>query len=177
MARDTLVESGTLTAIANAIRAKDGSTAQMYPSEMAGKIRAISTGIPVDNPVTAGDIPVLSSDVASATIKNSSLTASGVFINISKAGTYRFKYNMSKNYVGATCYTMLYKNGAQIKNTQCGQVSTGKTFSYTGDINCASRDRIEIYGKVGKTSDSDNIYPTVTTLTACVNLDLSYFKN
>lgn len=39
-----LIKSSTLTDIANAIRAKDGSTAQMYPSEMAGKIGAISTG-------------------------------------------------------------------------------------------------------------------------------------
>lgn len=36
-----LIKSSTLTDIANAIRAKDGSTAQMYPSEMAGKIGAI----------------------------------------------------------------------------------------------------------------------------------------
>lgn len=39
-----LIKSSTLTDIANAIRAKDGSTAQMYPSEMAEKIGAISTG-------------------------------------------------------------------------------------------------------------------------------------
>ena len=39
-----LIKSSTLTDIANAIRAKDGSTAQMYPSEMAGKIQGISTG-------------------------------------------------------------------------------------------------------------------------------------
>ena len=36
-----LIKNSTLTDIANAIRAKDGSTAQMYPSEMAGKIGAI----------------------------------------------------------------------------------------------------------------------------------------
>lgn len=36
-----LIKSSTLTDIANAIREKDGSTAQMYPSEMAGKIGAI----------------------------------------------------------------------------------------------------------------------------------------
>ena len=39
-----LLNDSTLTDIANAIRAKDGATAQMYPSEMAGKIGAISTG-------------------------------------------------------------------------------------------------------------------------------------
>lgn len=39
-----LIKNSTLTDIANAIRAKDGSTAQMYPSEMAEKIGAISTG-------------------------------------------------------------------------------------------------------------------------------------
>ena len=39
-----LLNDTTMTDIANAIRAKDGSTAQMYPSEMAGKIGAISTG-------------------------------------------------------------------------------------------------------------------------------------
>lgn len=39
-----LVNDSTMTDIANAIRAKDGSTTQMLPSEMAGKIGAISTG-------------------------------------------------------------------------------------------------------------------------------------
>lgn len=38
-----LIKSSTLTDIANAIRTKDGSTAQMYPSEMAGKIQNIET--------------------------------------------------------------------------------------------------------------------------------------
>lgn len=41
---NVLIQSSTLTGIANAIRAKDGSTAQMYPSEMAGKIANIQTG-------------------------------------------------------------------------------------------------------------------------------------
>ena len=44
MANDTLIQGTTLTAIADAIRAKDGSTAPMYPSEMAGKIANIQTG-------------------------------------------------------------------------------------------------------------------------------------
>lgn len=38
-----LVKESTLTEIAEAIRAKDGSTAKMYPAEMAGKIEAIET--------------------------------------------------------------------------------------------------------------------------------------
>ena len=41
MARDTLVEGSTLTAIADAIREKTETTDVMYPSEMAGKILAI----------------------------------------------------------------------------------------------------------------------------------------
>lgn len=41
---NVLIQSSTLTGIADAIRAKDGSTAQMYPSEMAEKIASISTG-------------------------------------------------------------------------------------------------------------------------------------
>lgn len=36
-----LIKDTTLTDIANAIRTKDGSTAKMYPREMAGKIGAI----------------------------------------------------------------------------------------------------------------------------------------
>lgn len=38
-----LVNDATLTDIADAIRTKDGSTAQMYPSEMAEKINQIKT--------------------------------------------------------------------------------------------------------------------------------------
>lgn len=38
-----LIKDTTLTDIANAIRTKDGSTAKMYPREMAGKIKNIST--------------------------------------------------------------------------------------------------------------------------------------
>lgn len=41
---NVLIQSSTLTGIADAIRAKDGSTAQMYPSEMAGKILSIEAG-------------------------------------------------------------------------------------------------------------------------------------
>lgn len=41
MARDTLVEGSTLTAIADAIREKTETSDVMYPSEMAGKILAI----------------------------------------------------------------------------------------------------------------------------------------
>lgn len=44
MARDTLVESSTLTAIADAIREKTETSDVMYPSEMAGKILSIETG-------------------------------------------------------------------------------------------------------------------------------------
>ena len=39
-----LINDTTMTDIADAIREKDGSTAQMYPSEMAMKIQGISTG-------------------------------------------------------------------------------------------------------------------------------------
>ena len=39
-----LINDTTMTDIADAIREKDGSTAQMYPSEMAGKIQGISQG-------------------------------------------------------------------------------------------------------------------------------------
>lgn len=37
-----LMNDSTMTDIADAIREKNGSTAQMYPSEMAGKIQSIS---------------------------------------------------------------------------------------------------------------------------------------
>lgn len=39
-----LINDTTMTGIADAIREKNGSTAQMYPSEMAEKIQGISTG-------------------------------------------------------------------------------------------------------------------------------------
>mgnify|MGYP006967231293 CR=1 FL=1 len=54
MTRDTLIEGSTLTAIADAIREKTETTDVMYPSEMAGKIREISTG-GIPEPITAGE--------------------------------------------------------------------------------------------------------------------------
>lgn len=44
MANDTLIQGTTLTAIADAIRAKTETTDVMYPSEMAGKILSIEAG-------------------------------------------------------------------------------------------------------------------------------------
>ena len=68
MARNTLVEGSTLTAIADAIREKTETSDVMYPSEMAGKIRDISAGgIPIPNPIVAGDTVVKTSSLDTAT--------------------------------------------------------------------------------------------------------------
>ena len=45
-----LMNDGTMTEIADAIREKDGSTAQMLPSEMAGRIVQIQSGFYVYTP-------------------------------------------------------------------------------------------------------------------------------
>ena len=52
MARDTLIEGSTLTAIADAIREKTETTDAMYPSEMAGKISEITKAVLQEKTVT-----------------------------------------------------------------------------------------------------------------------------
>lgn len=56
-----LIEASVLTNIANAIRAKDGSTAKMLPSAMAGKISNISTSPTVKTGTFTPTYPALAS--------------------------------------------------------------------------------------------------------------------
>ena len=88
---NVLIQSSTLTGIADAIRAKDGSTAQMYPSEMAGKIDGVyekgkTDGLSVTSDATASKSNILSGKTAyvngvkikgSAAICGNSVSASG----------------------------------------------------------------------------------------------------
>lgn len=178
MARDTLIEGSTLTAIADAIREKTETTDVMYPSEMAGKIRGIEAGgIPIPNPIAAGDTVVKTSSLDTATsTSKTTVQASGVYITIAKAGTYRFKYTLTKNAAYANAYSQLYKNGTVISGTEVGKSSTVKNFEASNDVACGAGDTIEIYYRGGTNSDSVGVKCTVSNFTAGVELDFSYFN-
>lgn len=62
-----LIKDTTLTDIANAIRTKDGSTAKMYPREMAGKILSVPTG----------EKRLIAKKIVCNTDKSSSMTVKG----------------------------------------------------------------------------------------------------
>lgn len=85
-----LLNDTTMTDIADAIREKDGSTAQMYPSEMAEKIGAISTG-------EKRIIPT------KMVISNSDKTVTGKGILYHQSAQYR-------STIDGTQYTISYEN-------------------------------------------------------------------
>lgn len=126
-----LVNDSTMTEIADAIREKDGSTAQMLPSEMAGKIQDISTGIEIPNPIVAGEIPIFAVCLSRNNV--GSYVTDLIGVTIKQSGTYKFSVNM----IGDTAY--LYKNGQ----------STGKSLSSGWNyvsLECNVGDRISVNG-------------------------------
>lgn len=142
--------------------------------------RVETGGIPIPVPIVAGDIVVKRADLAEATsTRDKAWQASGIYVIISKAGTYRFKYELSKSYNSTQLNSQLRKNGVEISGTIWGSESQIQDGYTSHDITCNSGDRIEIYYR-GTTAhpDDDTVYAysTVRDLTAGVYLDFSYFN-
>ena len=140
MANDTLIQSTTLTAIADAIRAKDGSTAQMYPSEMAEKIAGISTGIEIPSTISAGRTAICF--IPCRTIYRYGISGEALGITIKRAGTYRFTVFAEGGYRGGI---YLYKNGSQVALFPQYDSSSGYSGASYIDQQCSEGDRISLY--------------------------------
>lgn len=154
MARDTLVEGSTLTAIADAIREKTETSDVMYPSEMAGKIRGISTGIELPETITAGDT------VIDAILFNGSVStgesAEIIGVTIKRTGTYKFRVCAEG---GRSGDLYLYKNGVNAKKFEPRTLS-GYTQYYgwhSVDLSCNEGDRISLYGNVSDSTSATSI--------------------
>ena len=174
MARDTLIEGSTLTAIADAIREKTETSDVMYPSEMAGKIRAISAGVELPNTIVAGDTTATLVRLSIAVKINSSAEVVGV--TIKKAGTYKF--NICTNSGGRDGYIYLRKNG---ENTiTYPRVTSGDYTQYESgwhsvELSCSEGDRISVFVKTGNTSGTTTSYP-ITIYAFEMSLDWDFWE-
>jgi len=113
-------------------------------------------GVPLPATITAGETPVLISDMKGGESSKTSFSAligedgtSPMSIAISQAGTYRFRWGGVRTGSSSTCYFRLYKN-----NTAAGsQINLeGKYDVYTADLACSAGDIITLYGKSSSTS-------------------------
>ena len=130
MANDTLIQGTTLTAIADAIRAKDGSTAQMYPSEMAGKIAAIET-VP-EGTLMASDNTVYTHP--NSVYGNSSEQTIVSFIP-KFSGTINISGSVYASGSSSTAYVYAYNGTSKtmIQNGSNGTYKFSKDFNVTKD--------------------------------------------
>ena len=157
------IDKSILTDIANAIRAKTGSTATMTPSGMAALINSIETGGGAPSTITAGDTPVM----VVANVYNTTSTSStntGLSITVPLAGTYRFKWVMAGG--GGSGYSVksqLYQNGVAVGSQQM----TTSSIVCSLDLECAAGDAITVY--VTGYSYWGTIYGTIGNLVACIN--------
>ncbi len=130
-----LIKDTTLTDIANAIRTKDGSTAKMYPREMAGKIGAIPTGIEIPNPIIGGDTPIFVACLEKSNIGTYSTELIG--LTITQSGTYKFTMLTA----GDATIT-LYKNGTST-SVSCSGDANGWHYAI---LKCLKGDKISLRG-------------------------------
>lgn len=101
MAEKGLVSKSALTAIADAIRAKNNTSATMLPGEMAALITAISTGV---------ELPSWIEEIKFSSMRPS-VDATSVTIPCSFLPTHLVAYcgeELSRNYIGLSMQTDLH---------------------------------------------------------------------
>lgn len=138
-------------------------------SEKASVNVDISTKIP-DNP-TAGNTPVLQSSTLAVTKTSTLISATGIYVEIPKTGTYRFKYSGARTETSGTFTAQLYRSSGTGQATPIDTPSTTIVWNsvrgyYTGDIPCTAGDRIEIWARNGGSTSST--YIIVGQLTASI---------
>ena len=172
-----LIQESTLTSLADTVRAKTGSSGPLvFPTGLIEALNSIvgegGSGLP--DVVEAGDTPVLMSSTYSVRCTSSSLSATGMTINIPKAGTYRFRWYMVKltdSGLSGTYATRLYKNGTAQGSSQT--IAENEEFGQKAcsiDLTCAAGDKIEIYGQCRGSN-----YPIgIGNFVACIDWDIDW---
>ena len=127
-------------------------------------------GIPEPTSIIAGDTPVIFSSVNGVQIAGTAVVDTGIYVDITKAGTYRFKCSLYRSATGeSNNWIQLYKNGVAVE----GAVATFET-NYFGrisyDLQCAAGDRISIHGRTGGNSYRMGI----SGLAACIDWDNTF---
>ena len=133
-----LIQDSTLTDIADAIRAKDGTTASMTASEMASKIGAIKGGFPNGTEWTQSDLTT----VACSGVHY----GNGIWVAGTDNGLYYSTTGKSwtqSNVTSGTCYGICYANGLWVasNNTVSNKVcysTDGITWTGISDYNHAN---------------------------------------
>lgn len=120
--------------------------------------------------IAAGDTIVMINPAVALASSSSALTATGISLQVPKAGTYRFLWFVSNGYSGTTRYSRLYRNGTAVGSQQ----STSGTAdgNYSLDLACAAGDTVEIWLRGGKSAFGSTIYGCAGMLAACIDWDL-----
>lgn len=116
--------------------------------------------------ITAGDTPVKASSTMVATKSSTSMSSTGISIQVQKAGTYRFKCAGARTSTSGTFTVQLYKNGSAISGAT--MTWSSRQGELSADIACNANDTIAVYARSGSTSN----YTIVGQLIACINWDL-----
>lgn len=125
-------------------------------------------GITVPDNITAGDTPVLVSSAMAHTCTSTSATATGIYITVPRAGTYRFRFSCARTNTTGTWTVQLRKNGTAIS----GATATWSNYqgSYDGSVQCDANDKIEIYA----TSRGSSYRLMTGMLVACIDWDTGF---
>lgn len=162
-----LIDDSVLTAIANAIRAKDGSTAAMLPGAMAGKILSLGGGAPT--PITAGDTPIFYTQGVGESYSASYLETPHSY-TVKKAGTYRFKFWVTRE-SRSGCGSQLRRNGTSVyQNTDFSQVGSGYDQENVVDLACNAGDTLTVWLK----GQSQSYGCLCNAMAVCINWDTGF---
>ena len=161
-----------LTAIADALRAKTGGTAQLTLDQIATGISGLDTsgsggGLALPDVIAAGDTPIMGVFTPKST-NNTTITELGISMTMPRAGTYRFRVPCGFNgMTGGSPIIHLYKNGTEAMQYTVPTNQTSETTA-TFDVECAAGDVIALWATSAKSS-----YMTTTVivsgLIACID--------
>lgn len=165
MAIKQIIQS--MIAKSNTVTGKsDANLTSAIQSLIDGYGQGGSSGGGFPDTITAGDTPVIASDVMVNAIASTNMTATGIKVIIPKTGTYRFKFSCGRTNITDDWTTQLYKNGSAISDA----VATWSSYQgyCTADVTCDSGDEIEIYAR----SRGINYRNIIGQLVACINWDI-----